>query len=487
MSAPAYRAKPEYKSVKLFIDNNWLESSDGGTLPVLNPASEEKIGEVAKATEADLERAVTAAKAAFAVWRKMSALERSRIMRNAAALLRERSPIVSPLITLEQGKPVSEAKAEVQVAAETIEWFAEESRRTYGKIVPSRDWGTRQFVIREPFGPVAVFTPWNFPLNQATRKIAMAMSAGCTVVSKPAEEAPACVAEVARAFLDAGLPEGVLNVVYGVPSMISEYLISHPDVRKISFTGSTVVGKKLAALAGQHMKYTTMELGGHAPVLVFEDANISLAAKIMALAKYRNAGQICNSPTRFLIQRGAYDTFVEQFVDVARTLRLGDGLDPETNMGPLANVRRLQAMEEMVEDAIAHGAKLRTGGRRHGNMGYYFEPTVLADVPTTARAMNEEPFGPLALMRPFDSLEQGVAEANRLPIGLAAYAFTRSNDNVSKLSSAIEAGMLSINANLLALPEVHFGGVKDSGYGSEGGSEGVEAFMYSKLIKYTET
>lgn len=475
-----------YPSVQLFIGNTWRNSDDGGTYSVVNPATGQPIGHVASATSTDLERAVEAARLGFAEWRAVAPYQRSKIMRAAAGLLRERTAIIARLLTLEQAKPLAESSAEVQVAADTIEWFAEESRRTYGRVVPSRAPATQQLVLKEPVGPVAVLTPWNFPLNQAARKIAAAIGAGCSVVAKPAEEAPACVAELARAFLDAGLPKGVLNLVYGNPAAISEFLIAHPAIRKISFTGSTAVGKKLAALAGQHMKRTTMELGGHAPVLVFDDANISAAAKVLAQAKFRNAGQICVSPTRFLIQQGAYDDFLSHFVAEASTLRIGDGMNADTTMGPLANERRLHAMEALVQDALEQGARLRSGGRRHGNIGYYFEPTILSEVPLSARAMNEEPFGPIALFRPFETLDDAVDEANRLPYGLAAFAFTRSNTIISQLGSRLETGMLSVNDNLLALPEVPFGGVKDSGHGSEGGSEAMEAYMVTKLVKVTE-
>lgn len=474
-----------YPDTRLFIGNAWLDSQGGGTYPIVNPATGEIIGKGAKADRHDLEAAVSNAVKGFEIWRDVSPYERSKILRRSADLLRQRQLRIARLISLEMGKPIAEAAAEVNVAADTIEWFAEEGRRTYGRIVPSRSPATEQKVVRSPVGPVAVFTPWNFPLNQAARKIAAALAAGCSVVAKPAEEAPACVAELAKALVEAGLPSGVLNLVLGVPSEISEFLIAHSKIRKISFTGSTVVGKKLAALAGEHMKRATMELGGHAPVLVFGDADPVAAANVMARAKFRNSGQVCISPTRFIVHRSVYEPFVEAFANVAASLTVGDGLATGTDMGPLANERRLTAMEAMVRDAVEKGAELKAGGRRHGNVGYFFEPTVLANVPTTARAMNEEPFGPLALIRPFDSAEEAIAEANRLPYGLAAFAYTQSNDIISLLGARVEAGMLSINDNLLALPEVPFGGVKDSGYGSEGGSEAMEAYLSTRLVKVT--
>ncbi|MCW6507821.1 NAD-dependent succinate-semialdehyde dehydrogenase [Hyphomicrobiales bacterium BP6-180914] len=473
--------------MRLYIDGAWVESADGSTRPVLNPATGDAVGTVAWGTPADVARAAVAAREAFGRWRDVSPYERSKILRAAASLLRAGGAEIARRMTLEQGKPLGEAKAEVGVAADTIDWFAEEGRRTYGRIIPAREPGTQQMVVKVPVGPVAVLTPWNFPLNQAARKIAAALAAGCTVVAKPSEEAPGCVAELVRVFVEAGLPAGVLNLLFGDPAAISGALIAHPAIRKVSFTGSTAVGKSLAALAGQHMKRATMELGGHAPVLVFADADLDAAAKAMAVAKFRNAGQICIAPTRFVVEQSVYTPFMDRFVAEASTLRLGNGLDPATTMGPLANARRLQAMEAMVADAVDQGASVRTGGRRHGNAGYFFEPTVLGEVPLTARAMNEEPFGPLALMRSFENLDEAIGEANRLPYGLAAFAFTRSSDTIARLGARVEAGMLSVNANLLALPEVPFGGVKDSGYGSEGGSEAMEAYMATKLIKVSET
>jgi len=486
MIMSATNSKHSYPDTLLYVGGEWTEAADGRFYPVVNPATGEVIGRAADATPHDLERAAAAAAAAFQVWRTVPALERSRILRTASSLLRERAERTATLITLEQGKPRSEAIAEVRVAADTIDWFAEEGRRTYGRIVPAREFTTQQLVIKEPIGPALVLTPWNFPLNQATRKVAAAVAAGCTVIAKPAQETPACVVELIRALHDAGLPKGVVNLVNGNPAAISEYLIPHPAVRKVSFTGSTTVGKTLATLAGSHMKPVTMELGGHAPVLVFDDAKLEAAAAVMAGAKFRNAGQICVSPTRFLVQRASYESFIEAFLQKATALKLGDGLSPETTMGPVANDRRLAAMEILVKDALDKGARLRAGGKRRGNIGYYYEPTVLTEVSTEARAMNEEPFGPLALFRPFDNFEEALAEANRLPVGLAAFAFTQSAQTISRLSAGVETGMLSVNQNLLALPEVPFGGVKDSGYGSEGGSEALEAYLQTKLVTIAE-
>ena len=471
-----------YSDTQLLIAGEWGPAQAGKTLPVLNPATGEQIGTVAHAGRDDLDRALDAAAKGFEVWRKTSSVERSKVMRKAADLIRERVDHIATLMTMEQGKPFFEARGETAMSSENIEWMAEEGRRAYGRVIPSRLPGVFQFTVREPVGVVAAFTPWNFPINQAVKKLAAALAAGCSIIIKGPEETPASVAELARAFVDAGLPPGVLNLVYGVPSEISSYLIPHPVVRKISFTGSTVVGKHLAALAGEHMKRVTMELGGHAPAIIFDDANLDIATKVLAANKYRNAGQVCISPTRFLVQEKVYDDFVSRFAKAAEALKVGDGLEKGTQMGPLANERRIQAMEGFIADAVQHGAEIRTGGSRIGNKGNFFQPTVLTGLTTEARVMNEEPFGPLALMVPFHDLDEAVAEANRLPFGLAAYAYTSSAATAAKVAASVESGMMSINHHGLALPETPFGGVKDSGYGSEGGVEGLDAYLGTKFV-----
>ncbi len=475
-----------YPNVLLHIAGRWRPSHDGRRIPVVNPATEEPIGEVSHAGISDLDDALDAAAKAFQVWRKTSPLERSSIMRKAAGLLRERAEQIACWMTLEQGKPLAEARTETLNAADIIDWFAEEARRTYGRVIPARAEGVRQLVLKEPVGPVAAFTPWNFPINQAVRKVSAALAAGCSIILKAAEETPAAPAELVRAFVDAGLPEGTLNLVYGTPAEISSYLIAHPVIRKISFTGSTPVGKQLAALAGTHMKRVTMELGGHAPVVVLKDADIGRAASTMAASKFRNAGQVCVSPTRFLIEEDVYDEFVSRFTDAATAIKVGNGLDEGTTMGPLANPRRVDAMEALVRDAIDCGAELVTGGKRIGNKGYYFEPTVLSRVPLKARAMNEEPFGPLALMVPMASLTDILVEANRLNYGLAAYGFTRSAASAGRLSDHLATGMLSLNHLGLALPEVPFGGVNDSGYGTEGGADALESYLNTKFVSHLQ-
>jgi succinate-semialdehyde dehydrogenase/glutarate-semialdehyde dehydrogenase len=473
-----------YSDVKLYIDGEWREGQDGRQIDVINPATGEVIGRVAHAATSDLDVALAAAERGFQTWRATSAFERYKIMRKAAELLRERADGIARLMTQEQGKPLAEARGETLAAADTIDWLAEEGRRTYGRVVPARAAGVEQRVVRQPVGPVAAFTPWNFPINQVVRKLSSALATGCSIIVKAPEETPASPAELIRAFADAGVPAGVIGLVYGVPSEISSYLIPHPTIRKVTFTGSTPVGKQLAAMAGEHMKLATMELGGHAPALVFDDADVEQAARLLVGSKFRNAGQVCVSPTRFLIQRGVFETFLERFVALAREIKVGNGLDPDVTMGPLANERRRPALEALIDDARSQGATVQLGGKGSDGPGYFFEPTVLTGLTPQMRAMNEEPFGPLALLVPFDDLEEALAEANRLPFGLAAYAFTASSKTAQALSDRLEAGMLTINHLGIALPELPFGGIKDSGYGSEGGSEALEAYLTTKLVTH---
>ncbi|MFN3628753.1 MAG: NAD-dependent succinate-semialdehyde dehydrogenase [Casimicrobiaceae bacterium] len=471
-----------YPNTSLLIDGVWCDAADGRTLPVFNPATGDEIGRVSHAGRADLDRALAAAQKGFAQWRNVPALERSKIMREAARLLRERVDEIARNLTLEQGKPLAEARVETLAGAETIEWFAEEGRRVYGRVVPPRNMAHQLLVLKEPVGPVAAFTPWNFPINQVVRKVSAALATGCSIIVKAPEETPASPAALMQAFCDAGVPAGVINLVFGVPAEISAYLIPHPVIRKISFTGSTVVGKQLAALAGQHMKRVTMELGGHAPVIVAEDADIDLAIKSAGAAKFRNAGQVCIAPTRFLVQESIRAEFVKKLAAYADAIAVGDGLAPETRMGPLANTRRLDAMHALTEDAVKAGATVVTGGARIGARGNFFRPTIIDEPPTSTRVMNEEPFGPLAVVKGFNTIEEALAEANRLPYGLAGYAFTRSIATEHKLRLGLEVGLLWINQPALAIPEMPFGGIKDSGYGSEGGSEALEAYLNTKSV-----
>lgn len=471
-----------YSNTQLYIDGEWRDAQTGKTLAVTNPATGETIGHVAHAGQADLDLALAATERGFKIWRETSAYQRASLMRQAAALLRERAPQIATLMTQEQGKPLAQAKVEVLGAADVIDWFAGEASRTYGQIIPARQQDVQQQTLKLPVGPVAAFTPWNFPINQIVRKLSAALAAGCSIVIKGPEETPASPAALIQAFADAGIPAGVIALVYGTPAEVSEYLIPHPTIRKISFTGSTRVGKHLAALAGQHMKKATMELGGHAPVLIFEDADLDAAAKELAAAKFRNAGQVCIAPTRFLIQRGVYDAFVEKFTAAVREINVGNGLDDGVTMGPMVLGRSVDAIEAFVQDAIAQGAKVTTGGKRLPGKGNFFAPTVLRDVPLNARAMSEEPFGPLALLRPFNDYDEAIAEANRLPYGLAAYAYSRNIATVNALGRDVESGMLTINHIGFGLPETPFGGVKDSGHGTEGGSEAIDSYLETRFV-----
>jgi succinate-semialdehyde dehydrogenase/glutarate-semialdehyde dehydrogenase len=398
--------------------------------------------------------------------------------------VRTRAPEIAKVLTLEQGKILAEATLEVQSAADIIEWFAGEGQRAYGRIIPARADGVRNMVIMEPIGPVAGFAPWNFPVTQAVRKIAASLAAGCSIIVKCPEETPGSPIGLVKCFHDAGVPPGVINLVYGVPAEISEYLIPSPIIRKISFTGSIPVGKHLNALAASHMKRATMELGGHAPVLVFDDADVEGAAKLMGAFKYRNAGQVCVSPTRFFVHDKVYDNFVGKFIDIANKTKVGDGLEADSRMGPLANPRRVNAIEAFVADAQDKGAKVAAGGKRIGNQGNFFQPTVLTDVPENARIMNEEPFGPVAVMLRFKETDDVLARANKLPFGLASYAFTKDAKVATKVADALDSGMVTINHFGIALPETPFGGVKDSGFGHEGGIEGLQVYMQAKFVSH---
>jgi succinate-semialdehyde dehydrogenase/glutarate-semialdehyde dehydrogenase len=475
-------APPAYPSTQLLIDGQWCDAADGRTLAVVNPATGDEIGRVSHAGRADLDRALAAAQKGFTTWRAMPAAERATLMRKAAALLKERANEIATSMSQEQGKPLAEAKGETLAAVDIIEWFADEGRRVYGRLVPPRNMAVQQQVWKEPVGPVAAFTPWNFPINQVVRKVCAALSTGCSIIVKAPEETPASPAGLIKAFVDAGVPAGVVGLVYGNPAEISSYLIAHPVIRKITFTGSTPVGKQLAALAGQHMKRVTMELGGHAPVIVAEDANIAQAVKAAGAAKFRNAGQVCIAPTRFLVHNSIRAEFERAIVAHAQSLKVGEGLAQGTTLGPLANPRRLTAMQQFTEDAIAQGAKVLAGGERIGSSGNFFAPTVLSDVPLTAKVFNDEPFGPMAAVRGFDTLDEAIAESNRLPYGLAGYAYSQSIKTIHQLTQRVEVGMLWINQPAMALPEMPFGGVKDSGYGSEGGPEALEAYLVTKSV-----
>ena len=473
-----------YENLDLYIDGKLTKGTSGVGQDVRNPAKDTVLAHLPHAKKAEMDAALAAADRAFKDWRRVSSFERSKILRKTADLVRQRADAIANVLTQEQGKVLAEAKMEVLGAADVIDWFAEEGRRAYGRIIPARADGIRNMVILEPIGVVAGFAPWNFPVTQAVRKIAASLAAGCTMIIKCPEETPGSPLALVRCFHDAGLPAGALNLLYGTPAELSEYLIPHPTVRKISFTGSVPVGKQLAAIAGLHMKRITMELGGHSPMLVFDDVDAEQVATLTAGLKWRNAGQVCISPTRFFVHEKVYDKFVAKFTDIAKNMKVGDGLDPESKMGPLANPRRITAMETLIHDAQEKGAKVATGGKRIGNQGNFFEPTVLTDLPENARIMNEEPFGPVAVMLRFKDTDEVLARANKLPFGLASYAFTKNAHTATKVADALDQGMVSINHHGLALPETPFGGVKDSGFGHEGGIEGLQVYMVSKFVSH---
>ncbi len=471
-----------YSDLKLYIDGQWLNGEGRKGEDVVNPATGKVLGHLPHASKSDLDMALGAAQKGFQVWKNTSAYERGKIMRKAADLLRERVEHVATAQTMEQGKSINESRIEVMTSADIIDWYAEEGRRAYGRIVPGRGKGVRQIVLQEPVGVVAAFTPWNFPTLTPVRKIAGALAAGCSIIIKASEETPAGCYELVKCFADAGLPAGVLNLVFGVPANISEHLVVSDIVRKISFTGSIPVGKHLAGLAAKGMKRATMELGGHSPVVVFDDYDPEKAADIISAFKYRNAGQVCISPTRFYVQEKGYNKFVARFTEYAKGLKLGDGLEKGTTIGPLANPRRLDAMESFVNDAKARGGKIQTGGNRHGNQGFFYEPTVITDVPDDSKIMTEEPFGPVAPIVPFKTFDEVVQRANSLQFGLAAYTFTNSASQAIAIGDAIQSGMVGVNSVAISTPETPFGGIKESGYGSEGGIEGLQAYMNTKFI-----
>ena len=471
-----------YANLELYIDGQWLNGDGRAGEDVINPATEKPLARLPHASTADLDHALEAAKKGFAVWRATSPYERAKIMRKAADLMRERYDAISKTLVQEQGKAYPEARAEVRTSADIIEWYAEEGRRAYGRIVPGPGKGLRQIVVQEPVGIVAAFTPWNFPTLTPARKIGGALAAGCSLILKASEETPGACVEMVRCFADAGLPAGVLNLVFGVPANISEHLIAKQDVRKISFTGSIPVGKHLAALAAKGMKRATMELGGHSPVVVFADADPEKSADTIAAYKYRNAGQVCISPTRFYVQEPVYSRFLARFTEYAKSLKLGDGLEKGVTMGPLANARRIDAMDKFVNDAKDRGGKIVTGGKRRGNQGYFYEPTVITDLPDDCKLMTQEPFGPLAPVVAFKTFDEVVERANSLPFGLAAYAFTGSAQTANLIGDALQSGMVGVNSITVSTPETPFGGVKESGYGSEGGIEGLQAYLNTKFI-----
>lgn len=469
-------------TLQLLIDGQWKNASNGETLPIHNPATDEVVGALSVAQDDDLDAAAEAAARGFGVWRKVSALERGNLLRRTAQRMRERASAIGEMITRENGKTLKEATGEANWAADYFDWFAEEARRSYGRIVPARTGDVRQMVTREPVGPVLALSPWNWPLMTATRKLAPALAAGCSVVLKPAEETPSAPVALVRILLECGLPAGVVNVVYGKPAQISARLIRSPHIRKVSFTGSVPVGRQLAALAGEQLKRITAELGGHAPVIVFDDADIESAVAKLVPVKFRTAGQVCSCPSRFFVQEGAYEKFVALMAEAAARLKVGNGMEADVDMGPLTSARRLQAVAGFVHSAVAHGARVVTGGRRIGSRGNFHQPTVLRDVPLDAPVMQEEVFGPLVPVVPFKTYDDAVRLANGVNVGLSAYAFTRSLATAQQIEEDLHSGMVGVNTLGVSMAEAPFGGIKDSGFGSEGGIEGLEAYLNTKFI-----
>ncbi|MPW22253.1 aldehyde dehydrogenase family protein [Paraburkholderia sp. CNPSo 3157] len=465
----------------LLINGEWHRGGRNVHV-VTNPATEAPLAELPLATEADLDAALHAAQRGFHIWSAMSAHQRARLMMRAAQLLKERKESIARVLTLENGKPLVDSLGELDRAIETIEWTAEEGKRTYGRVMVPRSRALSEMTIKRPVGPVAAFAPWNFPVVLAARKVAAALAAGCSTVIKPAEETPASCIALAQAFTDAGVPAGVINMVFGVPAQVSNHLIASTTIKKVSFTGSVPIGRLLCKLAGEQLKPVTMELGGHSPVIVFDDVDVERIATMCAAFKYRNAGQVCLSPNRFYVHERIYDAFVARFVAAAQRIEVGDGLRPGTKMGPLNNVRRLRAAEAFVEDACARGARIETGGKRVGTRGYFFEPTVLTCVDEGASILNEEPFCPVVPIMPFATTEEAIAKANGVEFGLAAYAFTDSLTRASQLVESLEAGWLGINSFTPSLADAPIGGLKTSGIGYEGGPEGLDAYLHTKYV-----
>ena len=466
----------------LFINGRWERGEASEAVPVMNPATGEALYELSLANPRQLDRAVESAGAAFLKWRDVEAVQRARILHQAANLLRERRENIARSITREQGKPLREALGEVANASDVFDWYAEESRRSYGRIIPSRKPGLESIVDLEPLGVVAAFTPWNVPCLASAKKIGAALAAGCTLVIKPPEETPSAAIEIARALAESGLPDGVLNVVFGVPHVVSEHLIDRPEVQKVSLTGSQRAGREIARLCARHTKRSSLELGGSAPVIICEDADPEAAAALLLPAKFANAGQLCISPTRFFVHESVYEGFLDFVAGRVSVMRLGDGMDPDTAMGPLANTRRVAAVEALVEDAVSTGAKIRARSDRNPNAGNFHPAILLSDVGDEARIMREEPFGPVIPVQPFTNLDSAVEKANGLDFGLAGYAFSSSHSTLRRLRRDIEVGVLGLNTCDISGPETPFVGIKGSGYGFKGGLEGLREYYNVKYV-----
>ena len=474
------KAKSVYPRIGLFIDGEWIYDREYVT-DVINPSDETVLAQVPKANPVDLQRALSAAARGFLAWRDTPPVERARIIQKATALMRERLDVIAQTITLENGKLFAHAYAEADRSLNFFEWNAAQSLRDYGLIVPGEP-QMQKFVLRQPIGPVAAFTPWNVPVSSAARKVSAALAAGCSVVLKAAEETPGAACLLVQSFEEAGLPPGVLNLVFGNPAEISSTLIASPIIRLVTFTGSVPVGKHLSQLAAAAMKPALMELGGHAPVLVCAGVDGAAVGRLAARGKTNNGGQICASPSRFIVHQSVYPEFVSAFADAVKSVRVGDGFGTDVQMGPVASGRRLAAMQALVADAKQRGARIAAGGQRIGERGFFFEPTVLAEVPFDADVMTNEPFGPLAACVSVSDLDEGITMANSLSVGLAAYAFTNSLHDAERIGRELECGVLSINHFGTPDADTPFGGIKESGVGREGGPTTLDAFMVTKTV-----
>lgn len=477
-------ASPTLK--RMYIDGKWCEAEDGRTLGVINPATEEVIAEVAYGTRATAKRALEAAAKAMPAWMKLTSWDRAKILKKTAELMRERADGIARTMTMEQGKPVAESKGEVLHAADTFEWFAEEGKRAYGQVIPHREQGKRHITVKHPVGVVAAISPWNFPLLLQARKIAPALAVGCTVVSKPASQTPLCLIQVFECLSEAGLPAGVGNLVIGPAQELGDEFLENPICRKISFTGSTEVGKHLMRGAAEQMKRLSLELGGHAPFIVFPDADPEIGAKIAVTGKFRNNGQVCISPSRFYVHKDVEKKFTEATVEFAKALKLGNGLEPGTEIGPMFEKKAMENTVALVEDAKKHGAKVLTGGKRSDKFdkGYFFEPTVLKELPAQAKVLTEEPFAPVMPLLDFTKIDDVIKQANNTRYGLAAYVFTNDLTVAWKMADGLEAGIIGINDPVPSTPQCPFGGMKESGMGRECAHEGLEAYLETKFVSF---
>jgi succinate-semialdehyde dehydrogenase/glutarate-semialdehyde dehydrogenase len=469
---------------RMFIDGAWCEAESGATLPILNPATEEILHEAAHGGRAEAHRALLAAHHALPPWSKLTSWDRAKVLRKTADLMVERADQIARTLTLEQGKPLTEARAEVLHAAATFEWFAEEGKRAYGEVIPHSAPGKRHLTLKHPVGVVGAITPWNFPVTLPARKIAAALAAGCTIVCKPAPQTPLCLAKVFECLVDAGLPQGVANLVLGDAEEIGREFLENSLCRKISFTGSTAVGKLLMRGCADQVKRVSLEMGGHAPFIVFPDADPEVGAKVAVTGKFRNNGQVCIAPSRFYVHQDVRRKFTEAAVEFARQLKLGNGLEPGIEVGPMFEQRFLDKTIDLVSEAQSRGAKVLTGGERSRRFerGYFFEPTVLTDVAPDSRLLREEPFAPVMPILDFDRIDEVIERANATRYGLAAYVFTNDLSIAWRMAEGLEAGIIGINDPVPATPQCPFGGMKESGLGRELAHEGLEAYLETKYI-----